>query len=66
MQNLAVCEFFVLQSFEVEVLTGRPPAYIDLYLIHSPLSGKEKRLETYKALLEARNSGKIKTVGVSN
>ena len=51
---------------EVEDLTGRPLAYIDLYLIHSPLSGKEKRLETYRALLEARNSGKIKTVGVSN
>jgi len=40
--------------------------YIDLYLIHDPLSGKEKRLETYKALLEAKAAGKIRTVGVSN
>ncbi|KAL1748733.1 NADP-dependent oxidoreductase domain-containing protein [Schizophyllum fasciatum] len=40
--------------------------YIDLFLIHDPLSGKEKRLETYKALLEARSAGKIRTVGVSN
>ncbi|PCH34577.1 Aldo/keto reductase [Wolfiporia cocos MD-104 SS10] len=40
--------------------------YVDLFLIHSPISGKEMRLATYRALLEARNAGKIKTVGVSN
>lgn len=40
--------------------------YIDLFLIHDPLSGKEKRLQTYKALLEAKAAGKIRTVGVSN
>jgi len=41
-------------------------SYVDLYLIHSPLSGKAKRLETYKALLEKRDEGKIRSVGVSN
>lgn len=41
-------------------------AYIDLFLIHDPLSGKERRLETYKALQESRAAGKIRTVGVSN
>ncbi|KAI0082045.1 Aldo/keto reductase [Panus rudis PR-1116 ss-1] len=40
--------------------------YIDLFLIHDPLSGTEKRLATYKALLEAKKAGKIRTVGVSN
>lgn len=40
--------------------------YIDLFLIHDPYPGKVKRLETYKALLEARDEGKIRTVGVSN
>jgi diketogulonate reductase-like aldo/keto reductase len=40
--------------------------YIDLFLIHDPLSGKQKRLETYKALLEAKVAGKIRSVGVSN
>ncbi|KAF8904437.1 NADP-dependent oxidoreductase domain-containing protein [Gymnopilus junonius] len=40
--------------------------YIDLFLIHDPLSGKQRRLETYKALLEGRAAGKIRTVGVSN
>jgi len=40
--------------------------YVDLFLIHDPFSGREKRLATYKALLEARDAGKIRTVGVSN
>lgn len=40
--------------------------YIDLFLIHDPLSGSEKRLATYKALSEAKAAGKIRTVGVSN
>ncbi|ESK96539.1 hypothetical protein Moror_6759 [Moniliophthora roreri MCA 2997] len=40
--------------------------YIDLFLIHDPLSGSEKRIATYKALLEAKAAGKIRSVGVSN
>ncbi|KAF9522642.1 NADP-dependent oxidoreductase domain-containing protein [Crepidotus variabilis] len=40
--------------------------YIDLFLIHDPLSGKTKHLETYKALIEAKVAGKIRSVGVSN
>ncbi|KAJ7703042.1 NADP-dependent oxidoreductase domain-containing protein [Mycena rosella] len=40
--------------------------YIDLFLIHDPHSGTERRLATYKALLEAKTAGKIRTVGVSN
>ncbi|TFK46255.1 Aldo/keto reductase [Heliocybe sulcata] len=40
--------------------------YLDLFLIHSPRSGKAKRLETYKALLHAKKAGKLKSIGVSN
>ncbi|KAH9832275.1 Aldo/keto reductase [Rhodofomes roseus] len=40
--------------------------YIDLFLIHDPMSGHERRLQTYKALQDARAVGKIRTVGVSN
>jgi len=40
--------------------------YIDLFLIHDPMSGTERRLETYKALQDCRKAGKIRTVGVSN
>ena len=43
-----------------------PTEYIDLFLIHNPNSGKQLRLETYKALLESRDAGKIRDVGVSN
>jgi len=37
-----------------------------LYLVHDPLSGKENRLKTYRALLEAQRLGKIRSIGVSN
>ncbi|KAI0744923.1 Aldo/keto reductase [Earliella scabrosa] len=40
--------------------------YIDLMLLHSPLSGKDARLSAWKALIEARNQGKLRTIGVSN
>lgn len=40
--------------------------YIDLYLIHSPPPGKENRLKLWKALLETKNQGKIRSAGVSN
>lgn len=40
--------------------------YIDLMLLHSPLAGKERRLEAWRALVEARNKGKLRTIGVSN
>lgn len=40
--------------------------YLDLYLIHSPLSGKTKRLETWRALVDAKKAGKLRTIGVSN
>ncbi|PRP85294.1 hypothetical protein PROFUN_06896 [Planoprotostelium fungivorum] len=40
--------------------------YIDLYLIHSPHSGKQKRLESWKAMEEAVDSGVIRSIGVSN
>ncbi|KAG8759352.1 hypothetical protein FRC14_006104 [Serendipita sp. 396] len=40
--------------------------YIDLFLIHDPFSGKERRLETWRALIKARDEGKIRSIGVSN
>jgi len=41
-------------------------SYIDLYLIHSPYGGKEARLGSWKALVEAQKAGKIRSIGVSN
>jgi len=39
--------------------------YVDLYLIHSP-HGKSKRLEQWRALVDLKEAGKIKYIGVSN
>ncbi|ESO10949.1 hypothetical protein HELRODRAFT_167463 [Helobdella robusta] len=38
--------------------------YVDIFLIHSPVSGSN--VETYKALLDLKKEGLIKSVGVSN
>jgi len=38
--------------------------YIDLYLIHSPKNGK--LVETWKALIELKQEGLVKSIGVSN
>ncbi|KAJ5793482.1 hypothetical protein N7457_000081 [Penicillium paradoxum] len=40
--------------------------YFDLILIHAPYGGKEARLGSWDALVEAQNAGKTKAIGVSN
>lgn len=40
--------------------------YVDLYLLHAPYGGKEGRLGAWKALVEAVDSGKVRSIGVSN
>lgn len=40
--------------------------YIDLYLLHSPYGGKDGRLGAWRALAEAVESGKVRSIGVSN
>ena len=40
--------------------------YIDLYLIHSPYPNKQARLESWRAMQDAYNSGLIRNLGVSN
>lgn len=40
--------------------------YVDLYLLHAPYGGREGRLGAWKALVEAVNEGKIRSIGVSN
>ncbi|WPH01775.1 Hypothetical protein R9X50_00462800 [Acrodontium crateriforme] len=40
--------------------------YIDLYLLHAPYGGKEGRLGAWKALVEAVQEGKVRSIGVSN
>lgn len=40
--------------------------YFDMVSLHSPLTSSEQRLTTYSALLELRNEGFIRSVGVCN
>ncbi|KAL7791412.1 NADP-dependent oxidoreductase domain-containing protein [Trichoderma ceciliae] len=40
--------------------------YIDLYLNHSPYGGSEVRKETWRALVDAKHEGKVRSIGVSN
>ena len=40
--------------------------YIDLFLLHSPYGGKEKRWESWKAVEDAIEVGEVKIGGVSN
>jgi diketogulonate reductase-like aldo/keto reductase len=38
----------------------------DRVLIHAPYGGKEARLGTWRALVEAQKAGKVRSIGVSN
>ncbi|GJJ13744.1 hypothetical protein Clacol_008000 [Clathrus columnatus] len=40
--------------------------YVDMYLIHSPLGGPQMREESWKALLDLKESGTVRSIGVSN
>ncbi|KAF2124436.1 Aldo/keto reductase [Dothidotthia symphoricarpi CBS 119687] len=40
--------------------------FVDLYLLHSPYGGKENRIGAWKALVEGVETGKIRSIGVSN
>ncbi|KAJ5465303.1 oxidoreductase [Penicillium daleae] len=40
--------------------------YIDLMLLHKPMGGSENRKGAWKALVEAAEAGKVRSIGVSN
>jgi len=40
--------------------------YIDLMLVHAPYGGREARKGTWKALVEAQEEGKIRSLGISS
>ncbi len=40
--------------------------YIDLFLLHSPLGGREARLTSWRAVEDAVEAGEIRMAGVSN
>lgn len=54
------------KSLELSLEDAKELGYIDLVLIHDPLSDKRGRLSTWLALQEYYKAGKIKSIGVSN
>jgi len=40
--------------------------YIDLYLLHDAISGRQRRLEAWSCLIDAKQKGIVKSIGVSN
>ena len=50
----------------VEKIHPGEGGYVDLFLVHSPNSGKEKRKEMWLALERLLEEGKARTIGVSN
>ncbi len=40
--------------------------YVDLYLIHWPIPSQDRYVETWRALGEAKNEGRARSIGVSN
>lgn len=50
----------------VSKLDPRPEGYVDLFLIHAPTAGPEKRVEQWKALEDLVRRGRARAIGVSN
>jgi diketogulonate reductase-like aldo/keto reductase len=50
----------------VEKVDVAEDGYVDMFLIHSPNSGKEKRKEMWLALERLYDEGKVRSIGVSN
>ncbi|KAJ6500046.1 Aldo/keto reductase [Mycena vitilis] len=60
------CDEKTLKGVVDASLTRLNLDYVDLFLIHDAYSGKDSRLAIYKALLDAKQAGKVRSVGVSN
>jgi len=41
-------------------------AYVDLYLIHWPVAGSAKFVDAWKAMIEMKEDGRARSIGVSN
>lgn len=54
------------KSQVIESLESAGLEYIDLLLIHAPYGGSENRKGAWKAMVEAQEAGKVRSLGISN
>lgn len=54
-----------LRAFD-ESLKKLGTDYLDLYLIHWPTPKKDRYVDTWKAFIELRKQGRVRSIGVSN
>ncbi|AQU87939.1 aldo/keto reductase [Komagataeibacter nataicola] len=54
-----------LRAFEAS-LERLKMSYIDMYLIHWPLPGKDLYVESWKAMIRLQKEGRVRSIGVSN
>ncbi|MER9712550.1 aldo/keto reductase [Mesorhizobium sp. M0213] len=54
-----------LRAFD-ETMSKLGIEQLDLFLIHWPVPGQDRYVEAWKTLIELRQSGRIKSIGVSN
>ena len=65
LRNAAHKRDAALKAFD-ETMTKLGIEQLDLFLIHWPLPGQDNYVEAWKTLIELRDSGRIKSIGVSN
>jgi 2,5-diketo-D-gluconate reductase A len=65
LRNAAHKRDAALKAFD-ETMTKLGIEQLDLFLIHWPLPGQGNYVEAWKTLIELRDGGRIKSIGVSN
>lgn len=64
--NIEYIDLYAIARYSISYLKLHWTDLSTRMLIHAPYGGKEARLGTWRALVEAQKAGKIRSLGVSN